>query len=181
MSRGHIELVHAPELPEHDWSIAGWPAQPRIKMLSGDPASGALTGLLRLPGGYRRPSGFIGGGDRADRARGLVARGRRDARLRLLRVRARRHDARPVVDRDRGPLLFFARDRTPDFVPHEGPNDVAGRIEIDTEARPWTESPIPGPSEGLLHKWLRLVEETGEMTHLCGDGPPLRLPNARVP
>jgi len=60
MSRGHIELVHAPEIAEQDFAVAGWPLQPRIKILSEDAVSGALTGLLRLPAGYRRPANCAG-------------------------------------------------------------------------------------------------------------------------
>jgi hypothetical protein len=167
MGRGHIELVHAPAIPERDWSIAGWPAQPRIKVLSEDPASGALSGLLLLPSGYRRPSGFIGADTELLVLEGSLRVGEHVRDFGYYEFAPAGTTHAPWSTETGVTLLFFARDRAPAFVANEGPNGVAGRIEIDTETLPWTQRRFPGPSEGLLHKWLRFVEETGEGTHLC--------------
>ena len=40
----------------------GWPHGARIKLLSEDTESGALTGILRLPPGYRRIAGHLRAG-----------------------------------------------------------------------------------------------------------------------
>jgi hypothetical protein len=167
MSREHIELVHAPEIPEHAWAIAGWPPQARIKVLSEDPVSGALSGVLGLPAGYRRPAGFIGAETELIILEGSLRVGDAMRGFGYYEYAPAGTTHAPWSTETGASLLFFARDRAPEFVPHEGPSGVAGRIEIDSETLPWTQSPIPGPSEGLLHKWLRFVEETGEGTHLC--------------
>ena len=166
MSRGHIELVHAPEIPEEDFTVPGWPAQPRITMLSADPLSGALSGLLRLPVGYRRPAGLITAETEFLIVDGSLRVGETMRGFGYYEYAPPRSAHAPWSTETGATLLFFARDRAPEFVPDAAANDTAGRIEIDSEAMPWEGSPIPGPSEGLLHKHLRMVEETGEMTVL---------------
>jgi hypothetical protein len=166
MSRGHIELVHAPEIAEEDFAAAGWPVQPRIKVLSADPLTGALTGLVRLPAGYRRPGGHLLAESELIMLDGSLRIGEtiRDFGYYEYAPSGTTHE--PWSTETGATMLFFARDRTPEFVPRPGPAETSGRIEIDSEALPWTQSPIPGPSEGLLHKTLRMVEATGEMTVL---------------
>jgi len=167
MSRGHIELVHAPQIEERDWTVAGWPAQPRIKVLSADSASGALSGIVRLPTGYRRPTGFLQAETELIVLEGSLRVGDTMRGFGYYEYAPAETTHAPWSTETGASLLFFARDRAPEFVPHQGHSSVAGRIELDSEALPWTWSPIPGPSEGLLHKWLRFVAETGEGTHLC--------------
>jgi hypothetical protein len=169
MSRGHIELVHAPEIAEQDWVVAGWPAQPRIKVLSSDPVTGALTGLVRLPAGYRRPVGFVAAETELIVLEGSLRVGETMRDFGYYEYAPAGTTQAPWSTETGATLLFFARDRSPEFAPHEGPRGADGRIEIDSELEPWTQSPIPGPSEGLLHKTLRLIEETGEMTVLVSN------------
>jgi hypothetical protein len=171
MSRGHIELVHAPEIAEQDWVVAGWPAQPRIKILSSDPGTGALTGLVRLPAGYRRPIGFLAAESELIVLEGSLRVGETMRDFGYYEYAPAGTTQAPWSTETGATLLFFARDRAPEFAPHEGPRGADGRIEIDSELLPWTQSPIPGPSEGLLHKTLRLIEETGEMTVLVSNPP----------
>jgi hypothetical protein len=169
VSRGHIELVHAPQIAEQDWVVAGWPAQPRIKVLSSDAVTGALTGLVRLPAGYRRPTGFLEAETELIVLEGSLRVGETMRDFGYYEYAPAGTTQPPWSTETGATLLFFARDRTPEFSPHEGPRGADGRIEIDSELLPWTQSPIPGPSEGLLHKTLRIVEETGEMTVLVSN------------
>ena len=55
--RGWIELVHSPEIDPVDLPAGGWPLGPTMKVLSISEKTGALTGELILPAGYRRPAG----------------------------------------------------------------------------------------------------------------------------
>jgi hypothetical protein len=167
MTRGHIELVHAPRIEERDWVAAGWPAQPRIKVLSADSATGALSAIVRLRPGYRRPAGFLRAQTELMVLEGSLRVGDTMRGFGYYEYAPADTTHAAWSTETGASLLFFARDRAPEFVPGEGRNGIADRIEIDTETLPWTWSPIPGPSEGLLHKWLRFVEATGEGTHLC--------------
>lgn len=167
MTRGHVELVHARDIALGELPAGGWPAGVRVRILSRDDQSGALTGVVELPAGWRRPAGhlvcesewfLLGGSLRVgERMRGFGHYEYAPAGVVV-----------PAWSTEAGcRLLLFARDREPRFVPG-GAGDAAdggpGRIELDTEATPWSQSHIPGPAEGLLHKVLRLDERTGEMT-----------------
>ena len=55
--RGWVELAHAPELPWEPAHGENWPFGAEVKVLSRDESSGALTGIVRLPEGYRRGAG----------------------------------------------------------------------------------------------------------------------------
>ena len=59
MARGWVELAHAPEIQPVPLPAEGWPVGAEIRILSQDTDSGALTGLLRLPPGYRRGPGHL--------------------------------------------------------------------------------------------------------------------------
>ena len=59
MARGWVELAHAPEIEPVPLPAEGWPLGAEIRVLSRDTDSGALTGLLRLPPGYRRGPGHL--------------------------------------------------------------------------------------------------------------------------
>src|SRR5580765_1975899 len=57
MARGWIELAHADRIEPAPMVGANWPVGPTIRILSQDTDTGAVTGVLRVPEGYRRPAG----------------------------------------------------------------------------------------------------------------------------
>ena len=57
LGRGHVELVHAPDLIAEEVPADGWPVGATVAVLSRDRQTGELTGILRLPRGYRRGAG----------------------------------------------------------------------------------------------------------------------------
>lgn len=170
MSRDHVEFAHAPEIPEQAFTAPGWPAGATVRVLSADASSGALTGVLTLPAGWRRPPGHL-----TAETEWIVLEGALSLDDRTHAFGYYEHAplgaAQPAWSTDtKCRILFFARDRRPDFVAGT-PANGTGRLRVDTEAMPWMESPVPGPPEGLLLKLLRHVEATGEMTFLCANVP----------
>lgn len=171
MSRGHVELVHAPEIAERELPALGWPREAGARVLSADEETEALTAILRLPAGWRRRVGHI-----AAETEWLLLEGSLQVGETLRGFGYYQYDPAGAThepwETDTGAtLLLFARDGRPDFKPGPGPDGVTGRIELDTEAMPWQVSPIPGPPEGNLLKILRHVEATGEMSVLCSSTP----------
>jgi hypothetical protein len=166
MGRGHVELVHAHEIPLEPFEPDGWPAAAQIKVLSSDPDSGALTGIVELPAGYRRRAGF-----HACASEVFILEG-------SLRTGDVAHDFghyefSPAGTRQASwatsggcRILFLARAR-PEFVVGSGSSDSSQTIRVDTEAMQWRQSKVPGPPPGILSKTLRHSEETGERVFLC--------------
>jgi len=170
MARPHVELAHAPELEWGTLPAAGWPAGLAAKVLSLDADTGALSALLRLPPGWRRPAGHSPGDHELFVLTGTLRVGgvlRGHGWYEYLPGGAHQ----PAWTTDSGcELLFLPRERRPDFVPEPGVDAGAARIAIDTEAAPWILTPIPGPPAGLCLKVLRRTP-TGGMTWLGGNVP----------
>src|SRR5262245_23966873 len=59
MSRGHVEIGQAPEIEPVEPPAAGWPSGARARILWRDRETAALTPVLELPAGYRRPPGHL--------------------------------------------------------------------------------------------------------------------------
>lgn len=167
--RGWIELVHAPDIAEQPLPAQGWPMGPTMKVLSISEKTGAVTGELFLPRGYRRPAGHY-----TAQVEWLVLEG--SVRVGSTVRAAGYYEFSPVgtdveaLTVDEGcKILFLCRAR-PDFVPAAG-NGTEGKIQLDSEAMPWMETHIPGPPPGIILKLLRHVPETNEMTWICGNPP----------
>ena len=166
MGRGHVELVHAHEIALEPFEPGGWPAAAGIKVLSGDVHSGGLTGILELPAGYGRQSGFhncatelfiLGGTLRI----GDVSHG----------FGYYEYSPAGATQASWGTssgcrLLFLARAR-PELVTGSGSTDGSQIVRMDTETMPWRQSKVPGPPPGILSKTLRHSDETGERVFLC--------------
>lgn len=175
--RGWVELVHAPELPWEPAHGENWPVGAEVKVLSRDESSGALTGIVRLPEGYRRGAGHhegateylvLSGGLRVGRA--LRGRG-------YYGYSPSGTNQEPWVSDEGAELLFMARDSTPDFVPKPGiVREDAGQIQLDTARIPWMITPVEGPPPGICVKLLRHVEETGELAALIANVPQFDYP-----
>jgi len=171
MSRGHVELVHAPQIEAVELPANGWGAGPTAKVLSADPVSGALSALVMLPAGYRRPAGSVSGLVESLVIDGTLSIGGTQRGFGFYECVPGGGAHEDWSTETGATLLLFARERSPDFTPGEGGDPRAGRIAIDSETLAWSYSTIPGPPDGHVHKILRRVERTGEMTILLSTVP----------
>ena len=167
--RGWVELAHADELDWKPMHAENWPVGAEIRTLSLDATTGALTGIVRLPPGYRRANGRHEG-----ETEYFVLEG--DLRVGdSLRNRGYYQYNPPDTDQDAwvseqgAELLLMTRTGRPDFVP--GVAKTSGRIAIDTQRMDWIMTPIEGPPPGMCIKPLRHVEATGERVALFSTVP----------
>jgi hypothetical protein len=175
--RGWVELAHAPQIEWEPLPAVGWPMGPVARVLSRDTVDGALTAVVRLPAGYRRPAGHtasaidvlvlsgtlrLGDGVKGYGWYGYLPAG----------VTSSAWTAESDVE-----LLLCARTGAPDFTPGPGPvENHDGVIVVDTETVFWTASSRPGIAPGLSHKLLRYDAATGEGAFLGAAIPSWRSP-----
>lgn len=168
--RGWIELVHSPEIAVQALPAEGWPVGAQLKVLSISGKTGALSGELLLPAGYRRPAGHY-----ATHVEWLVLEGAVRVGGTLRGVGYYEFNppggATEALTCDQGAKILFLCRARPDFVPAPGPHGTADRIQLDSETMPWQGSHIPGPPPGIILKLLRHVPETNEMTWICANPP----------
>jgi hypothetical protein len=161
MTRGHVELAHAPQIREEALPASGWPSGAVVRILSRDEDTGAFSAVLRLPPGYRRHAGHL-----STESELLLLEG-------SLRIggEVRGSDQEAWSTEGGATLLFCARGGSPDLRPGPGSEAAESPVRHDTERMDWMVSPVPGPPEGMVLKILRHVEATGEMTALCSSVP----------
>ena len=160
MSRPLVELAHAPSIEPEALDLPGWPAGATLVPLSHDDTSGALTGIVSLPAGWHRGAGAIAGDVEFFVLSGALRIGtqlRGWGYYEFAPAGARQPD---WVVEEQCSLLCMARG-SPEFA-IAGTASATGRIELDTETLPWTETLIGGHPPGVVMKVLRTVEETGE-------------------
>ena len=176
MGRPHLEHLHTPEVPWVPLAWPGWPPGARVKALSQDAESGAVSALVELPAGYALPAGC-----HATERELLVLEG-------ALRVGAVERGSlywdlapagaplEPVEALAPTTLLFFARTGPPAFVPAPAPGPAAtpavdppGRLRVAAGSLPWTGNPIDDGPPAVRVKVLRLHPETGELAALVED------------
>jgi ChrR Cupin-like domain len=167
MARGWVELAHAPEIEPVPLPAEGWPVGAEIRVLSQDTDSGAVTGLLRLPPGFRRGPGHLKIESEFFLLSGSLRIGGALHEFGFYDYAPPGSTHEPWSTEAGCELLLMARNGAPDFVPLPGPDGVEGRIQLESEEMPWALSHVPGPPPGLIHKVLRIVDETGEMTVLA--------------
>lgn len=176
MARTHIELIDAADVEPAPLSAAGWPAGAVMRVLSEDADTGAVTGVLELAGGYRRPSGSLTADTELLVLSGSVRIGpdlRGFGYYEFTPAEVRQDE---WIVPEACTILLLARRNRPDFVAGSAPTAPnAGRIRLDTERMPWEETPIPGPPPGLVLKPLRMDPETGELAALWSH--PSRFPS----
>ena len=140
--RGWVELAHAPQIEWAPLPAEGWPMGVQARVLSRDAADGALTAVVRLPAGYRRPLGHHGAALEV-----LISSG-------ALRIGDEVHGhgwfgflpagvtSSPWTAETEVELLLCARTGSPDFRPEPGPvASHEGVIAIDTMLVDWTAAP----------------------------------------
>lgn len=169
-SRGWVELAHAPELDPQDLPAGGWPAGATMKVLSISEQTGALTGELILPRGYRRPAGHYDTQVEWLVLEGSVRVGNEVRGYGYYEFNPAGTDVEKLTVDEGAKILFLSRAR-PNFVPAPGPNGSEGKLQVDSEAMPWQGTHIPGPPPGIILKLLRHVPETNEMTWICANPP----------
>jgi len=129
--------------------------------------TGALTGIVSLPPGYRRGVGHVPVGSEFIILSGSLRIEERVCERGFYEWSPAGAEQEPWTIAEGCELLLLAPGGAPDFVPEPGA-ESSRRIRHDTERMPWTATPIPGPPPGLFLKVLRQVEETGEAVFICG-------------
>jgi len=180
MARPHVEIVEAADVAPEPVPATGWPEGAATAVLSRDGATGAFSGLLRLPAGWRREachhaataidlyvvSGSLHIGDRPCAAGWFGA------------WPAGTSQPVWIVGADGAELFVGARDAAPGLTLGPGPRAAEGVVLLDTERLEWELAPegppeeqISGLPEGVVTKTLRWVEQTGELLALCATVP----------
>jgi Domain of unknown function (DUF4437) len=168
MAREHVEILHTPDMPYGDLPADGWPAGVRCKTLSRDSENGALTGIVSLPGGYRRPEGHVATASEFIVLSGSLRIGDRICEKGFYEYMPAGATHDPWTVDDGCEFVLLATEGAPNFVPEAGTDGADGRVRHDTERMNWSLTPIPGPPPGLFLKVLRQVEETGAAVFICG-------------
>lgn len=174
MGRAHHEHFHTPGV---EWVLLDWPGWPggaRVKLLSRDAGTGALSALVELPAGWQLPAGC-----HASERELLVLAG-------TVRVDGEEHGPQwwewapagaalgGLAAVTRSELLVFMRTGVPDLLPADGadaaPAAAAGIVRIDAAAVPWAGNPVDDGPSAVRVKLLRLNPVTGELHALVEDG-----------
>lgn len=167
MSRPHVELINESEVQASALLATGWPAGAQMQVLSSDPDSGAVTGILRLAAGYRRPPGALAADTELLVLSGAVRIGGMLRGIGYYEYDPAGAAQDSWIVAESCEMLFLARRGRPDFdADPGGVADDGARVQLETEAMPWEATPIPGPPSGLMLKPLRADPATGEMSAL---------------
>jgi hypothetical protein len=167
MGRGHIEIIQSSDVEPVDLPASGWPPGALLRTLSRDSDNGAFTGLLALPGGYRRGSGRQAHGADLFVLSGTLRIGETlHAPGFYQHIPAETDHESWTASTDCELILMSAGPG--DFTPGTSDRSGAdGQINIDTERMPWSRGRHPGPPPGLFSKTLRHDPETGARVFLC--------------
>ena len=171
MARPHTELAHLAALTRGPLSLPGWPATTQATVLSEDPDDGAISVVLHLAPGYRRPAGTL-----ACAQESFVLGGSLHAGSTVRGVDA--YDYHPAgshqeewVVSGEGCEMLLKLHGPAELVPAATGTGLDGVISLDTGSMPWQVTPIPGPPPGITLKVLREVASTGEFTALVANPP----------
>ena len=180
MARHHVEILRSGDVAPAPLPAAGWPAGATARVLSRDAETGALSALLELPAGWRRPAGHhpgtaidlyvvsgslvLGGAAWGPGVFGWWPAGTSQPAW----------TAGPA-----GAVAFLgARTAAPDLTPGAGPGGGVGVVLLDTEKLEWEVAPegppdeqISGLPQGIVTKTLRWVDKTGELFAICATVP----------
>ncbi len=173
--RGWVELAHAGDVDWEPMPGDNWPVGAEVKTLSVDSTDGALTGIVRLPPGYRRGEGHHEGETEYFVLKGDLRVGETLRNGGYYQYNPPGTTQQSWVSEQGAELLFMARTGRPDFVPGS-PSASDGRLEIDTRRMDWIMTPIEGPPPGMCLKPLRHLEETGERVALLSTVPQYSYP-----
>jgi len=169
MPRPHVEHIHAPLIAPRPLDWAGWPAGASYKPLSRDAQTGALSCLVALPDGWRRPAASAGADCELVVARGTLRIGPDELPMGsycFAAAGARDDEWLACGDTE---VFFAPRSGPPDIEP--GAADRGGPIVRMPALRlPWGPTPIPNGPPNIEFALLRQTE-AGEMSALVRGGP----------
>lgn len=181
MPRPHAEIVHESDVAAVGLPYTGWPGGERARILSADPATGALSAIVELQPGYARPAG-----SQAARTELVVLGGELRIGEAIGRYGTFSSVPEGVADgawsAPGGATVFLMTRGRADFKPSlaaspagdtaaggtatADPNSP-GRILLDAHRLPWVGQATAGPPPGIFSKRLRFHEATGERVFLC--------------
>lgn len=166
--RGHRELVHADDVAPEPLAVAGWPEGATVRMLSRNPLTGAFTGLLRLPRGYRRPAGFLAADTEWLVLSGWLWVGRELRSYGYFDWAPAGAPQEELLVLEDTEILLMPRTGAPDFTPGPAPRtgEEAGTIRVATEEVPWVRAQTKDAPEYGRSKYIRRDAETGELSAL---------------
>lgn len=166
--REHIEFIHFEDAPWQPLEVAGLEPGLEIRILSVDPNDGALSGILRVPPGWRHDREFFSHApEQLFVLSGDLHKGGYDYTEQCYAYRPAGAPHGPMWS-ETGCETIVMWDRVFDLQPGTAP-EPAGMIgKIDTIEMYWERTVAEGPAAGIKVKRLREAPETGEMTFICG-------------
>jgi len=168
MGRGHIEIIQASDVAPAEMPGSGWPPGARVRVLSHDRESGALTAVVTLPAGYRRGPGSLAHASDLFLISGTLRFGETLRAPGFFQYTPAHEGHEPWSASTDCELLLLSAG-APDFTPGDpAPGAPDGQINLDTERVPWSRGRHPGPPPGLFSKTLRHDAQTGARVFLCG-------------
>lgn len=168
--RGHQELVHARDVQPEAVPAAGWDVAASVRVLSRNPQSGAFSGILRLPTGYRRPAGWY-----AADVEWLILSGwlwvggelRSYGYFDWAPAGAPQEGLHVLQDAE---ILLLPRTGAPDFrsgpAPLGAAPEAAGCVRVATEELPWVRPRTKDAPEYGRSKYIRHDPATGALSAL---------------
>jgi hypothetical protein len=166
-NRKHVEFVWFEEVEWQPLKIAGLPDGLHLRVLSVDEADGALSGILKIPAGWRFDRDFT-----ANAAEELfILNG--DLQIAGDKLTEQSYSYRPAgaahgqMFSEKGCEAIVMWDKT--FTANIGEKSSGEKAKtVDTIRMYWEKTVAEGPAAGIKVKRLREVVETGEMTFIVG-------------
>lgn len=167
-ARGYIPRLPSAALPWQDTTDAraGLAAGTALRVLSRDPADGAMTCLWRIPPGWSQPTPFaLAADEELFLLEGSLDEDTQHLRRGSYRFRPRGHRHPPLASRE-GALLLAMWSAVPrhhdcDSIAHGGSLEVPW---LDTRAMPERPTPVEGTVPGIQVRILRQDASSGGMT-----------------
>jgi hypothetical protein len=166
MGRAHVEHIHSPEIDATPLEWSGWPAGASVKSLSVDEDTGALSSLVQLPAGYRRPISLAQAETEVLVISGVLRVG--DATLPrpsfLYTPAGTAQESWEAIED--AELLFMTRTGPPGLAPASGPAGVDDVIVMAADELSWGPNPIADGPPRVEVAIQRMDPTTGEMSAL---------------
>ena len=174
--RGHRELVHSHEVAPGPVPAAGWADDATVRALSANPVTGAFSGLLRLPKGFRRPAGWLSADTEWLVLSGWLWVGRELRGYGTYDWAPAGSAQEELFVLEDTEILFMPRTGAPDFTAGTAPNGDEGVIRVATEQIPWARTQTKDAPDFVLSKYMRRDPETGAMSAVICSPPATRHP-----
>ena len=163
MPREHVEHIHAPDLDWEPLTWPGWPEGARVKVFSRDEETGALSSLVSLPAGWRRPAGHVSAETELVVTSGSLRVGGRDLPRLSYEYAAPGGSVDEWETDGEAELLFMTRTGAPDLLDGPGPAGKERKIQLVPDELEWVPSRFPNGPVGTESAAYRM-EPNGEMS-----------------